>query len=76
MMKLTATKNEAGNTFGAIEFKSSRVTLNQFLIRENSANTSGGIGFSESNATLDNGRFESNDSGESVSFPFPVHSRL
>jgi hypothetical protein len=76
MFKLTATQNEAGNTFGAIEFQSSSVTLNQFLIRENSANSSGGIGFSESNATLDNGQFESNDSGESVSCPLPVHSRL
>jgi hypothetical protein len=67
MSKITVTKNEAGNAFGAIEFISSKVTMNQFVIRENTANSSGGIGFKNSNATLVDGQFEFNDSGESVS---------
>jgi hypothetical protein len=64
---LKATKNKAVNAFGAIEFDVSEVTINQFVVEENSANSSGGIGFSTSHATLVDGRFDSNDSGGSVS---------
>jgi hypothetical protein len=64
---LHATKNNAVNAFGAIEVNASTVTINQFVVEENSAHSSGGIGFYKSNATLVDGRFDSNDSGESVS---------
>jgi hypothetical protein len=65
--RLNATKNNAVNAFGAIEINASTVTIKQFVVEENSAHSSGGIGFYKSNASLVDGRFDSNDSGESVS---------
>jgi hypothetical protein len=65
--RLNATNNTAVKAFGAIEFNASNVTIKQFVVEGNSANISGGIGFNASNATLVDGRFDSNDSRESVS---------